>query len=125
MLSRAGEPEARRYYEEGLWRSEDLWTDFAARAAEHPDRVAFACGERSLTYAELERAAITLSARLAARFVQRGDVVAMLGRNSLEAVVSIVACMHRGAVPAPVPPMFSPAQLGALMRQCDAKALIA
>jgi len=125
MLSRAGEPEARRYYAEGLWRSEDLWSDFAARAAERADRVAFACGERSLTYGELERAAIALSARLAARFVQPGDVVAMLGRNSLEAVVSIVACLHRGAVLAPLPPMFSPAQLGALLGQCDAKALIA
>src|SRR3954470_12477741 len=125
MLSRAGEPEARRYYAEGHWRSEDLWASFAAHAAEHPDKVAFACDERTLTYGGLRRAALALSERLAARFIGPGDVVAMLGRNSLEAAVSIVACLHRGAVLAPVPPMFSPAQLSAVMQQCDAKALIA
>jgi acyl-coenzyme A synthetase/AMP-(fatty) acid ligase len=125
MLSRAAEPEASRYYAERLWRSEDLWTDFAVRVAEHPDKVAFACDDWSLTYAELERASIALSARLAAGPVQRGDVVALFGRNSLQAAVSIVACLHLGAVLAPVPPMFSVAQLRALVEQCDAKALIA
>jgi cyclohexanecarboxylate-CoA ligase len=125
MLSRANEPEARRYYAEGFWRAEDLWTDFRARAAEQSHKVAFTCLGRSLTYAELERAAIALSARLAAQAVDRGDVVAMLGRNSLEAAVCMTACLHRGAIVAPVPPLFSTAQLRSLTRQCDAKALLA
>jgi len=125
MLSRARDPEAKHYYEQGFWRSGDLWSDFAPHAAEHPDKVALHCGERSITYGELQRAAISLSNRLAANGIRTGDVVAMLGRHSIEAAVAMAACMHRGAVLAPVPPMFSVGQLGALMPQCDAKALIA
>jgi cyclohexanecarboxylate-CoA ligase len=125
MLSRANEPEARLYYAEGFWRSEDLWTDIAARAAAAPEKRAIVCRDQSLTYAELERAAVALSAQLADRGgIERGDVVALLGRNSLEAAVSMVACLHRGAMLAPVPPLFSDAQVRALVSQCGAKALI-
>lgn len=124
MLSRAHAPEAAGYYAEGFWRSGDLWTDFANRAGEHPDKVAIRAEDRSITFAELERAAAGLSARLAGS-VQSGDVVVMLGRNSVEAAISMLACLHRGAAMAPIPPMFSPQQLEAVMGQCDARALIA
>lgn len=125
MLSRAHEPEAASYYADGFWRSGDLWTDFAAAVDRNPERVAIHVGDRSITYAGLRRAAVALSSRLAAEGVRTGDVVTMLGRHSVEAVISIVACLHRGAVMAPVPPMFSAQQLSALMKQCDARALIA
>lgn len=57
--------------------------------------------------------------------VSKGDVVVVLGRNSLEGPVALAACIRLGAVLAPVPPMFSAAQLRALITQCDAKALVA
>jgi acyl-coenzyme A synthetase/AMP-(fatty) acid ligase len=117
--------EAERYYQEGFWRSQTLWSDVEWVLRERTDRVAFKTGERSLTYAELDHAAGVLAERLAALGVERGDVVAVLGRNSLEAPVALVACMRAGAVLAPVPPMFSAAQLGALIDQCDARALLA
>ena len=117
--------EAERYYAEGFWRPETLWSDVERVLRERADRVAFETDARALTYGELGHAAGVLAERLAAAGVERGDVVAVLGRNALEAPVALVACMRAGAVLAPVPPMFSAAQLSALISQCDARALIA
>src|SRR4051812_376270 len=117
--------QAERYYEEGFWRSQTLWSDVERVLRDRADHVAFETDERALTYGELDHAAGVLAERLAALGVGQGDVVAVLGRNSLEAPVVLVACMRAGAVLAPVPPMFSAAQLSALIAQCDARALVA
>jgi acyl-coenzyme A synthetase/AMP-(fatty) acid ligase len=115
--------EAERYYAHGYWRPGDLWEDFAACAAAAPDKVALVLNDRRITYDELRRAAVAVSARLAGS-VQPGDVVLLLGRHSLEAAVALLGCLHRGAVLAPLPPMFNVAQLAALARQTSAKAIV-
>ena len=118
------QPNADRYYAEGYWRAGDLWEDFAARAAAHPDKIALVLDERRITYAELRRAAEGLSARLAAGSVRPGDVVVLLGRHSIEAAVALLGCLHRGVVLAPLPPMFNLTQLTALARQTRARAIV-
>jgi cyclohexanecarboxylate-CoA ligase len=118
------QPEATRFYADGHWRRGDLWGDFAARADAAPDKVALLLDDRAVTYAELRRAAVALSARLAAAGVAPGDVVVMLGRHSIEAAVALLAGLHRGAVIAPLPPMFNATQLSALSRQTRAKAIV-
>jgi cyclohexanecarboxylate-CoA ligase len=124
MHTRTEEPEARAYYEQGYWRSQDLWQDFEAVAAAVPDKPALVCAESGISFGELRHAAAALSARLAARGVAPGDVVALYGRHSIEAVVALLACLHRGAVLALVPPLFGRDQVRALMRQCGARALV-
>jgi len=124
LITRTDAPEAPSYYEAGYWRSEDLWQDFEARVAERPDKPALICGEATLTFGELRHAAAALSERLAREGVAPGDVVGLCGRHSIEAVIALMACFHRGVVLALVPPMFSEQQLGALMRQCGARALL-
>ena len=118
------QPEADRYYAEGHWRPGDLWEDFAARAQAHPGKVALVLDDRRVSYDELRRAAVALSARLAAGSVQPGDVVLLLGRHSIEAAVALLGCLHRGVVLAPLPPMFNVAQLVALARQTRARAVV-
>src|SRR5215218_4949409 len=113
MSTLSFQPEADRYYAQGHWRAGDLWSDFAARAGAHPDKVALVLDDRRITYAELRRAAVALSARLAAGGVQPADVVLLLGRHSIEAAVAMLGCLHRGVVLAPLPPMFNVTQLAA------------
>ncbi len=124
MSRPAFQPEAAAYYAAGHWRSGDLWSDFAARVREQPDKPALVAGERTITYGELECAAIALSGRLAAASVAPGDVVLLLGRHSIEAAVALLGCLHRGVVAAPLPPMFNQGQLSALIAQTSAKALV-
>ena len=125
MSTLAFQPDAERYYVEGYWRAGDLWADFARIAGTRQSEDALRAGERSISYEDLRRASIGLSSRLAANGVLRGEVVLLLGRNSIEAAVGLLACLHLGAVAAPLPPMFGPAQLSALADQARARALIA
>jgi acyl-CoA synthetase (AMP-forming)/AMP-acid ligase II len=119
------QPDANRYYAEGYWRGGDLWEDVAARAHEHPDRRALVLDDRHVTYAGLRKAAIGVSRRLAEAGIEPGDVVVLLGRHSIEAAVSLLGCLHRGVVLAPLPPMFNVTQLSALLEQTSARVLIA
>ena len=125
MSTLAFQPEAERYYAAGYWRDGDLWGDFQARVDEHPDKVALVLEDRQVTFEELRRAAVGVSNRLAEGGVKPGDVVVLLGRHSLEAAIALLGCMHRGAVLAPLPPMFNETQLSALIEQTRATALVA
>jgi cyclohexanecarboxylate-CoA ligase len=118
------QPDAAAYYAKGYWRSGDLWSEFAARVEADPDKTALVLDDRSVSYQRLEEAAVALSTRLAANDVEGGNVVILLGRNSIEAAVALLACLHRGAVAAPLPPMFGASQLSALVEQTSAKALV-
>ena len=99
------QPEADRFYDEGWWRAGDLWSEFAARAAEAPDKIALILEDRDVSYAELRAAAVALSARAAALGAEPGDAVILIGRHSIGAVVALLGCLHRGLVVAPLPPM--------------------
>jgi cyclohexanecarboxylate-CoA ligase len=120
----AFQPEAERYYAEGYWRDGDLWQEFDARAREHLDRIALVLENRRVTYAELRRAALAVSHRLAGLDIEPGEVVILLGRHSIEAAVAMLGCLHRGTVLAPLPPMFNETQLAALVEQTNAAAVV-
>jgi acyl-coenzyme A synthetase/AMP-(fatty) acid ligase len=77
-----------------------------------------------VSYAELRRAALGVSHRLAEHDVAPGEVVILLGRHSIEAAVAMLGCLHRGVVLAPLPPMFNKTQLAALVEQTRAAAIM-
>jgi acyl-coenzyme A synthetase/AMP-(fatty) acid ligase len=118
------QPEAERYYAEGYWRDGDMWSVFDARAREHGDRVARVLEDRAVTYSGPRRAAVPLSHRLADAGVGPGEVVILLGRHSIESVVAMLGCLHRGVVLAPLPPMFNQTQMAALAEQTGAAAIV-
>ena len=124
MTTLTFQPEADRYYAEGYWRDGDLWSDFARRAADNPDKPALILDDRTFTFDQLRRAAVGVSVRLAEGGIESGDIVILLGRHSIEAAVAMLGCMHRGVVIAPLPPMFNETQLSALIAQTQAKGLL-
>jgi cyclohexanecarboxylate-CoA ligase len=124
MATLTFQPEADRYYAEGYWHDGDLWSDFARRAEEAPQKPALILDDRAFTFDQLRRAAVGVSVRLADGGITPGDVVILLGRHSIEAAVAMLGCMHRGVVIAPLPPMFNESQLLALIAQTRATGLL-
>ncbi len=59
---------------------------YAALAKKRPNKLALICGERSLTYAELNARANRVANALTALGVQAGDRVAVMAYNSLEGI---------------------------------------
>ena len=96
----------------------------AATAAARPDSIAVTAASGSLTYAELDAAASKVAAGLADMGIERGDRVATLLINDLEAVVSNYAVMRAGAVLTPLHPTLKGEKLSRLLTDSGARALI-
>src|SRR6266496_4766225 len=63
-----------------------------------PERAALICGDRQLTYRELEDEANRLAHHLAAQGVGPGDHVGLYARNSIAAVETLLAVIKLRAV---------------------------
>lgn len=113
-----------RYYAEGWWRHEDLWTAISRHGRERPAQLAFITGERQCRFDELLRDAECFGRGLAACGVQPGEVVVVHGRNSIETVVALLGSAWAGAVMAGVPPMFTAAQVASAAASAAARAVI-
>lgn len=97
---------------------------FEAHAREHPDKIALICDAQRYTYGDIDRQAQHLAATLQARSVQRGDRVAILLENCVEAVISIFAVLKMGGVFMPINPQTKADKLTYLLNDSEAKALI-
>ncbi|MES2535358.1 MAG: class I adenylate-forming enzyme family protein [Pseudomonadota bacterium] len=67
-----------------------------------PDRIAVVDGDVRMRYRELDAAAGTLAANLAARGVTQGDRVAVMLDNRIEAVIGVIAIARLGAILVPI-----------------------
>jgi fatty-acyl-CoA synthase len=75
-----------------------IGTVFQDRAARFGDRVFVRSGDRELTYRDANAGANRYAAVLAARGVGHGDVVAVMLRNSPNAVLTMLAAVKCGAI---------------------------
>src|SRR5215472_17599546 len=64
---------------------------FEHAADAFPDRIAVVCGDRQVTYRELDERTNRLAHHLAGAGVGRDDHVGMYARNSLEAIETLIA----------------------------------
>ncbi|MBC5800009.1 MAG: amino acid adenylation domain-containing protein [Candidatus Eremiobacteraeota bacterium] len=75
-----------------------------AQAGRVPHATAVVCGERRLTYAELDAAAAAVARRLPQSGVVHGAPVGVYLERSLEAIVAMCGIMQAGAAFVPLPP---------------------
>jgi long-chain acyl-CoA synthetase len=94
-------------------------------AARYPDKVALVCGERRLTYGEMDAMANRLAGALGRAGVCRGDRVVITLPNSPEAVVSLFAALKADAAFVMVNPTTKADKLRYIVANCRPSALIA
>ncbi|MFE3257921.1 class I adenylate-forming enzyme family protein [Nocardia sp. NPDC059091] len=92
--------------------------------AEAPDRTAIVCGDRTLSYAELGRAAVGLARRLSGAVVA-GRPVAVVMPNGLELSAAIFAAWLAGAQVALMNPGFTGRELRLLLERSGASVVLA
>jgi glycopeptidolipid biosynthesis protein len=85
-----------------------LW---AAQVDRVPDAGALRCGDRSMTYRELDEASNRLAHLLVDHGVGAGGCVALLSSRSAEAIVAILAVLKTGAAYLPIDPGLPAARL--------------
>ena len=92
---------------------------FEEQASRHAAKVAVRCGQRSLTYAELDQAANRLSARLHSLGVKPGVLVGLCVDRSTDMVVGVLGILKSGAAYVPMDSAFPAERLACMIE--DAK----
>jgi fatty-acyl-CoA synthase len=99
--------------------------DLASRwARKRPEALALQVGALSVSYRELDRACVAAAMALESQGARPGDVVALLGRNSLAYVALLLAGARRGITLALVHPELSGEPLGLALRTAGASRVI-
>jgi amino acid adenylation domain-containing protein len=99
-------------------------TEFRRRALEEPLQCAVAQGERQVMYGDLLARVDRLAHRLRADGLQPGDVTAVLGRRSIEVVVSTLAVLQSGGVLLLVDADLPPLRQRLMLEQAKPKRLV-
>src|ERR1700677_280667 len=97
---------------------------FEHAADAFPERLAVACGDREVTYSQLEDQANRLAHHLAALGVGPGDHVGLYARNSVPAVVTLLAAYKLRAVAVNINYRYIQNELAFLIQDADLSALV-
>jgi 3-oxocholest-4-en-26-oate---CoA ligase len=89
-----------------------------------PDRVALICGDRQVTYSELDDEANRLAHHLAAQGVGPGDHVGLYARNSVETVETLLATIKLRAASININYRYLRDELAYHLRDADLSALV-
>jgi acyl-CoA synthetase len=117
---------ARRYYAEGLWRDDTLYTLLQKHAAERPEAFALRDAGNRLNWRELLARVDAVAADLDAAGLKRGERVAVWLPNRVEAVIAFLACAREGYVCNPsLHQNYTVAEIVTLLGRARAAALFA
>jgi acyl-CoA synthetase len=117
---------ARRYYAQGLWREETLYTLLRAHAARRPDAFALRDASRRLTWRYLLQAVDAVAGDLWQAGLKPGERVSLFLPNRVEAVVVFLACSRQGWVCNPsLHRNYTVAEIVGLLQRIRAAALFA
>ncbi|WP_213423871.1 fatty acid--CoA ligase family protein [Bhargavaea massiliensis] len=94
-------------------------------ALEEPQKIAYHFMGKDTTYAEFDQTVGLLAAGLEKIGIGKGDHVVFLLGNTPHFLVSLYATMRIGATAVPVNPIYSPEEISFIVRNSDAKAVIA
>lgn len=89
-----------------------------------PEREALVAGDRRLSYAQLDSAVDAFAAGLQALGVSRGERVAVVLPNGVEAAIAIYGTLRTGAAFTPLNPTVKADKLGYMLADCDAVAVV-
>lgn len=102
-----------------------LVSDFLIQSAKlYPEKIALVCGNRRISYQEIDCASNSLAHALLSRGVERGDRVAIFLDNSAEAVISVFGILKAGCVFILLNASMKSAKLHFILDNSEAKILI-
>ncbi|MFD9631938.1 class I adenylate-forming enzyme family protein [Streptomyces violascens] len=97
---------------------------FRAAVARAPERTALAYFDGRLSYAETDALSDSVAGHLAARGLVRGDRVALMLQNTPHFVIALLGAWKAGATVVPLNPMYKSGEVGHVLKDSDAAALI-
>ncbi|MGR4884516.1 class I adenylate-forming enzyme family protein [Streptomyces sp. LARHCF249] len=97
---------------------------FREAVARAPERTALAYFDGRTGYAEADALSGSVAGHLASRGIGRGDRVAVMLQNTPHFVLAVLAAWKAGAVVVPLNPMYKAGEVGHILRDSGAAALV-
>ncbi|MFI5668932.1 class I adenylate-forming enzyme family protein [Streptomyces sp. NPDC051704] len=97
---------------------------FREAAARAPERTALAYFDGRIGYAETDALSDSVAGHLAAHGIGRGDRAAVMLQNTPHFVLAVLAAWKAGAVVVPLNPMYKAGEIGHILRDSGAAALV-
>ncbi|WP_437913629.1 amino acid adenylation domain-containing protein [Sorangium sp. So ce302] len=97
---------------------------FEAQAARTPDAVAVSCGDRRLTYAELDQAANRVAHALIARGVGPEERVSIIDDRGIELLTMILAVFKAGGAYVPLEPAYPAERVARLLTSSEPRVVL-
>lgn len=97
---------------------------FGEQAALRPNAIALECEEQSMTYAELDKRATEIAARLRHEGVEPGNCVGLFAERSIELIVAALGIIRAGAAYLPFEPGYPKDRLLFMIEDAGAKVVL-
>ncbi|SFR76007.1 non-ribosomal peptide synthetase [Anaeromicropila populeti] len=97
---------------------------FEEQVEKTPEQTAVVCGEKELTYRELNQRVNVLAHKLRQDGVKPGDFVAVMAERSIELIIGIYGILKAGGAYVPVDPGYPEERIQYMLEDCRPKALL-
>ncbi len=97
---------------------------FEEQVKRSPDKIAVRCGEKALTYCELDRAANDLAGELWGLGVKVGEMVGVCLERSVDMVVGVLGILKSGAAYVPMDPAFPASRLACMVEDAQMPVIV-
>ncbi|TQR06325.1 fatty acid--CoA ligase family protein [Psychrobacillus soli] len=94
-------------------------------ASVHPEKIAYHFMGKDTTYAQFDESVEQFAHGLQGLGIQKGDHVGFLLGNTPHFLISLYATMRLGATAVPINPIYTPDEISYIVKNSDAKAIIA
>lgn len=99
-------------------------TLFEAQVARTPDETAVRCGDRTLTYGQLNQRANQLARELRDRGVSPEDFVGLCVERSLEMIIGLMAILKAGGAYLPMDPTYPAERLALMVEDAEPRVIL-
>lgn len=107
--------QAKQYLEEGGWQPRTIGVALREAAEQRPNELAFVCGDRRMTFADLEVDSARLAAGLRAIGLRPGDRALFQMGTGVDTAVALFACFKSGVLPVCTIPQYRNVEISALV----------
>jgi non-ribosomal peptide synthetase component E (peptide arylation enzyme) len=106
--------QAERYLREGAWRPTTIGNALRQVAREHPQRTAYVCDDRRISFAEVDEKSSRLAAALHALGLRPGDRAIFQMGTGIETALALFGCFKAGILPVCTIPQYRSLEISAL-----------
>ena len=105
-------------------KNQNVITSFIEQVKKFPNKTAIVCGDKKITYKELDKKSDILANHLILSGIKHQDIVGIMMNRSIEMAVSLLATLKVGAVYLPIDPSYPSDRIKYMLEDSNSKTIL-